>query len=52
MSDEMALAYLQYFVYFLDDQGKTDTQFLDALSVASSALKERIERHSNVRRLT
>ena len=50
MTDEQAIAYIQYFVYFLMDEGKTDKRFLDALSVATSALKERLEKHRNTRR--
>lgn len=50
MTDEQAIAYIQYFVYFLMDEGKTDKRLLDALSVATSALKERLEKHRNTRR--
>lgn len=49
MSDEQAIAYIQYFVYYLMDEGKTDKQFLDALDVATSALKERVEKHRNTK---
>lgn len=50
MTDEQAIAYIQYFVYFLMGEDKTDKRFLDALSVATSALKERLEKHRNTRR--
>ena len=50
MTDEQAIAYIQYFVYFLMDEGKTNKRLLDALDVATSALKERMEKHRNTRR--
>lgn len=50
MSDEQAVAYIQFFVYFLMDEGKTDRRFLDALDVAVSALKERMADRNNTRR--
>lgn len=50
MSDEQAVAYIQFFVYSLMDEGKTDRRFLDALDVAVSALKERAADRNNTRR--
>lgn len=50
MNDEQAVAYIQLFVYSLMDEGKTDRRFLDALDVAVSALKERVDDRKNTRR--